>query len=72
MMLEGRFKVFSNCQEWFEEYRVFHRKEGKIVAINDDTLKASLYALMEKRHSMTEMITQKRKPRARAGLRQVA
>ena len=39
-----KFKVFSTCGEWFEEFRLYHRKEGKIVAENDDLMSATRYA----------------------------
>lgn len=43
-MQNGRFKVFKTCHEWFEEYRMYHREDGKIVAINDDLMSATRYA----------------------------
>ncbi|MGB0843700.1 MAG: terminase large subunit domain-containing protein [Alphaproteobacteria bacterium] len=45
----GRFSVFENLELWFEEYRTYHRKEGKIVAIRDDLMSATRYALMSLR-----------------------
>lgn len=48
-MLTGRWKVFSHLQEWFDEFRIYHRKEGKIVKEFDDLLAASRYANMMKR-----------------------
>jgi phage terminase large subunit-like protein len=48
-MVTGRWKVFSTCGEWFEEFRLYHRKDGKIVKERDDILSASRYALMMKR-----------------------
>lgn len=48
-MQTGRWKVFSTCQLWLEERRLYHRKDGEIVKINDDLLSASRYALMMKR-----------------------
>lgn len=48
-MQTGRWKVFSNCQSWFEEFRLYHRDDGKIVKERDDLLCASRYALMMKR-----------------------
>lgn len=30
-MQTGRLKVFANLSEWFEEFRLYHRLEGKIV-----------------------------------------
>ena len=51
-MLTGRFKVFSHLQEWMEEKRSYHRKDGKIVPRRDDILKATFYALMMKRYAV--------------------
>ncbi|WP_407065172.1 terminase large subunit domain-containing protein [Ensifer sp. LC499] len=48
-MQTGRFKVFSTCGDWFEEFRLYHRKDGRIVKERDDVLSASRYALMMKR-----------------------
>ena len=31
-METGRFKVFSYLKSWYEELRMYHRKDGKIVA----------------------------------------
>lgn len=50
---EGRLKVFSTCTEFFDEYRNYHRKDGKIVAKRDDVLKSVMYALMMKRFAST-------------------
>ncbi len=48
-MQTGRFKVFSTAGEWFEEFRLYHRKDGRIVKERDDVISASRYALMMKR-----------------------
>ncbi len=53
-MQTGRFKVFSTCTHWFEEFRLYHRKDGKIVKERDDVISASRYALMMKRHAEIE------------------
>ncbi|WP_043619260.1 terminase large subunit domain-containing protein [Ensifer sp. ZNC0028] len=50
-MQTGRFKVFSTCGDWFEEFRLYHRKDGRIVKERDDVISASRYALMMKRHA---------------------
>lgn len=50
---EGRFKVFRTCREWLEEYRSYHTKNGKIVSVRDDALKASFYALMMRRYAVS-------------------
>jgi phage terminase large subunit-like protein len=51
-MHTGRFKVFSNLSIWFEEKNSYHRKDGKIVAKRDDTLRAMDYAVMMKRYAV--------------------
>lgn len=45
-MQTGRLRVFSNCLDWFEEFRLYHRKDGLIVKQNDDLLSATRYAMM--------------------------
>jgi phage terminase large subunit-like protein len=45
-MQTGRLKVFSHLSDWFEEFRLYHRKNGKIVKEFDDVLSASRYGLM--------------------------
>lgn len=47
----GRFKVFSSCPEFFDEYRSYHIKKGVIVPIRDDVLKAVFYAGMMQRYA---------------------
>jgi hypothetical protein len=46
---EGRMKVFSPLAQVFQEYRSYHRKDGKIVALRDDTMSAWRYAFMSRR-----------------------
>lgn len=55
-MMTGRWKVFANCEDWFEEFRLYHRKDGKIVKEMDDLLSASRYALMMKRFATTKPV----------------
>src|SRR3990167_3197981 len=52
-MMTGRFKVFATCRDFFDEVRHYHRKDGKIVAIHDDILKAAFYAIMMLRYAQT-------------------
>ena len=52
-MLTGRFKVFANQAGLLDEIRNYHRKDGLIVARNDDILKAVMYAMMEKRKAVS-------------------
>jgi phage terminase large subunit-like protein len=45
-MQTGRFKVFKTCRSWLEEFRLYHRENGKIVKERDDLISASRYAIM--------------------------
>lgn len=45
-MQTGRFKVFDHLADWFEEFRLYHRKEGLIVKVADDLMSASRYGMM--------------------------
>jgi phage terminase large subunit-like protein len=53
-MQTGRWKVFSNCAEWFEEFRLYHRKDGLIVKERDDLISASRYGMMMLRAARVE------------------
>lgn len=53
-METGRFKVFAGLNEWFEEFRMYHRKEGKIVKERDDLMSATRYAVMMLRFAKTK------------------
>jgi hypothetical protein len=48
-MNTGRWKVFSHLEDWFTEFRLYHRKDGLIVKLNDDRISSSRYAMMMKR-----------------------
>lgn len=48
----GKLKVFSNLVEWFEEFRIYHRKDGQVVKIGDDLLSATRYAIMMRRKAV--------------------
>lgn len=52
-MMTGRWKVFSTCQMWLEEFRMYHREDGRIVKEADDLISASRYAMMMLRHAIT-------------------
>ncbi len=53
-MQTGRFKVFENLVEWFEEFRLYHRVDGKIVKERDDLMSASRIGLMMLRYAEVE------------------
>jgi len=52
-MRTSRFKVFRNLNQWFEEKRLFHRKDGQVVAEHDDIMSATRYAFMMRRYAIT-------------------
>lgn len=43
---KGNLKVFSTCREFFEEYKMYHRKEGQIQKVRDDVICAVRYGIM--------------------------
>lgn len=45
-METDRFKVFAHLNDWWEEFRLYHRKDGKVVKEEDDIMSATRYALM--------------------------
>ena len=53
-MQTGRFKVFKHLNDWWEEFRLYHRKDGRVVKEGDDLMSATRYALMMLRHASTK------------------
>jgi hypothetical protein len=53
-MQTNRFKVFSTFREWFEEFRLYHRKDGKIVKERDDLMSATRIGVMMLRFAETQ------------------
>ena len=53
-MQTQRLKVFAHLDDWFEEFRLYHRKDGIIVKLGDDLLSATRYAMMMKRRAKTQ------------------
>jgi len=45
----GRLKVAAHLEDWFSEFRLYHRKDGLIVKLNDDLMSATRVWLMAKR-----------------------
>lgn len=58
-MQTGRLKVFSHLEAWFMEFRIYHRKEGKLVKLDDDAISATRYAIMMKRYAKTRSFMNK-------------
>lgn len=49
-----RLRVFSHLTDWFEEFRLYHRKDGMIVPKIDDLLAATRYGMMMRRFAKTQ------------------
>jgi hypothetical protein len=50
----GRLKVDVGLTEFWEEFRLYHRKNGLIVKQNDDFIDALRYAIMMKRFAKSK------------------
>jgi hypothetical protein len=50
---ECKFKVYNHLADWFEEFRLYHRKDGKVVKLYDDLMAATRYAVMMLREAKT-------------------
>lgn len=50
-MHTGRLKVADHLNDWFEEFRLYHRKDGKLVKLDDDLMSATRYLIMMLRHA---------------------
>ena len=48
-MKTKRLKIFKNQDKLLQELRMYHRKDGKIVPINDDVISAMRYCIMSLR-----------------------
>jgi hypothetical protein len=44
--------VFSNLNDWFAEFRMYHRKDGKVVKKQDDLMAATRYGVIMLRHAI--------------------
>lgn len=67
-MQTSRLKIFSHLGDWLEEFRVYHRKDGRIVAKGDDLMAATRYAHMMLRHACIETSGTRHRPRIAEGV----
>lgn len=49
-METGRLKVADHLSDFFEEFRLYHRKNGDIVKLRDDIMSATRVGIMMRRH----------------------
>jgi phage terminase large subunit-like protein len=55
-MQTKRLRVAHHLQDWFAEFRTYHRKNGKIVKERDDLMDATRTLLMSLRYARTSQI----------------
>jgi hypothetical protein len=53
-MQSSRLKVFRHLNDWWEEFRLYHRRDGKVWKEGDDLMSATRYALMMLRFAQTD------------------
>jgi phage terminase large subunit-like protein len=53
-MQVGKFKVYKHLNDWWEEFRLYHRNEGRVVKEGDDLMAATRYAVMMLRYASTK------------------
>lgn len=63
-MQSGRLKVFNHLKEWFDEFRMYHRKDGVVVKVFDDAISASRYGVMMLRYAKSPAKEINEKPRS--------
>jgi phage terminase large subunit-like protein len=62
-MQTGRWKVDRTLSQWWEEFRMYHRKDGQVVKERDDLMSATRYAYMMLRYALPEENAPKRPDR---------
>lgn len=67
-MQTGRFKVFAGNNDWFEEFRLYHRKDGIIVKMIDDLMSATRYGVMMLRFAKVQPAAAGPRRHARLGM----
>lgn len=64
-MESGRLKVFDHLADWFDEFRLYHRKDGKVVKEHDDLMASTRYGVMMLRFALTQASKVLVKPKLR-------
>ena len=55
-MQTGRLKVFAGLDDWMQEFRLYHRKDGRVVKERDDLMSATRYGLMMRRKAIVQPV----------------
>jgi phage terminase large subunit-like protein len=58
-MQTGKLKVAKHLNDWWDEFRLYHREDGKVVKESDDLMSATRYALMMLRHAKVQAKTKR-------------
>lgn len=66
-MQTGRLKVFGHLEDWFTEFRAYHRKDGMVVKEREDLMSATRYGIMMLRYASTKPRPSKPREHARVG-----
>jgi phage terminase large subunit-like protein len=64
----GRLKVAAHLSQFFDEYRLYHRKDGQIVKSHDDILSATRIGIMAKRFARAVPLGGQRTQRRNNGI----
>lgn len=62
-MRTGRLKVDANLADWFEEFRMYHRKDGQVIKVREDLMCATRYGIMMLRYALPQEYAPKRADR---------
>lgn len=55
-MESQQLRVAAHLGDWWEEFRMYHRKDGKVVKVMDDLMSATRYGIMMLRHAIAEPV----------------
>ncbi len=61
-MRTSRLRVAEHLADWWEEFRLYHRKDGKLVKLRDDLMSATRYGLMMLRSAVVQPSEGARRP----------
>jgi hypothetical protein len=53
-MQTGRFKVFKYLNDWWAEFRLYHRRDRRVVKEGGDLMSATRYGVMMLRFASTK------------------
>lgn len=66
-MRAQKLRVFSHLGDWFDEFKMYHRKDGKVVKLVDDLMAATRYGIMSLRYGQCPPAERKKLAASRGG-----